>query len=167
MRTAITRFCILTTLAVKDMEQAPSLTMNPSSGPSTPRLDPSPVPTAVHDKEKEGETSSLASTSTITPGTPPKDGDKVDDGEDGKANADSNDPATPRAIGQEKSARERAFEYGLDRNNFETEVHQVMGTLNSWWGGVKKQVSGEMGTVAQVPSWFELTAPSRRRLSGA
>lgn len=125
------------------MEQAPSLTMNINSGASTPRLDPiAQVPDTKSDagveKEVDADASSLASTSTITPDTPPKDGatiakETVSDGE-GKGNEIKTEAQT---------ARERAFQHGLDKNNFETEVHQVMGTLNSWWGGVKKQVSGD------------------------
>ncbi|WVQ93924.1 hypothetical protein IAU59_001002 [Kwoniella sp. CBS 9459] len=37
------------------------------------------------------------------------------------------------------STVQRAFTQSLNRGNFEEEVGQVMGTLNSWWGGVKKQ----------------------------
>lgn len=124
------------------MEQAPSLTMSANSGSSTPRLDKTASPGDAPDVfEKEADTSSLASTSTITPDTPPKD-----------VGADSTNDVTkdPAGDGAQKaggqSARERAFQNGLDKNNFETEVHQVMGTLNSWWGGVKKQVSGDPST---------------------
>ena len=45
-----------------------------------------------------------------------------------------------------QSAMERGFQHGLDRSNFEREVVQVMGTLNSWWGGVKRQVSRNVST---------------------
>ncbi|WVF66303.1 hypothetical protein IAT40_001043 [Kwoniella sp. CBS 6097] len=41
--------------------------------------------------------------------------------------------------GNAASTVQRAFTQSLDRSNFEEEVGQVMGTLNSWWGGVKKQ----------------------------
>lgn len=33
-----------------------------------------------------------------------------------------------------------AAQYGLSKEHLEQEVEQVMGTLSSWWGGVKKQV---------------------------
>lgn len=32
------------------------------------------------------------------------------------------------------------LQQSINRENFQEEVGQVMGTLNSWWGGVKKQV---------------------------
>ncbi|OCF33165.1 hypothetical protein I317_02372 [Kwoniella heveanensis CBS 569] len=41
--------------------------------------------------------------------------------------------------GNAASTVQRAFTQSLNRGNFEEEVGQVMGTLNSWWGGVKKQ----------------------------
>lgn len=34
-----------------------------------------------------------------------------------------------------------ALQQGLNRDNLEEEVSQVVGALSSWWGGVKKQVS--------------------------
>lgn len=120
------------------MEQAPSLTMNINSGPSTPRLDP--VAQVPVEKEADADASSLASTSTITPDTPPK--DTSNDGAT-KAKAKETVSEGDDTKTEAQTARERAFQHGLDKNNFETEVHQVMGTLNSWWGGVKKQVSGD------------------------
>ena len=39
----------------------------------------------------------------------------------------------------DQNTLERAYQYGLDRGNLEQEINQVMGTLNNWWGGVKKQ----------------------------
>lgn len=126
------------------MEQAPSLTMNPSSVPGTPR----PEAAAEKKEDTEADTSSLASTSTITPDTPPKDQDGAsgDKGSEGQTLPD--EPTTPKIGDRDaKSARERAFQHGLDKNNFETEVHQVMGTLNSWWGGMKKQVRCHLSRV--------------------
>jgi hypothetical protein len=38
----------------------------------------------------------------------------------------------------------------ISRANLETEVGQVLGTFNSWWGGVKKQVSDFSSTVLRV-----------------
>lgn len=142
------------------MEQVSSLTMNPNSGPSTPRLEPS---TPIADKkaggevEKEADTSSLASTSTITPDTPTKDDSAAKE-------KDIADGGAPKI--ETQTARERAFQHGLDKNNFETEVHQVMGTLNSWWGGVKKQVSGDLDshsrTVTDMCSLRQRYGVSRR-----
>ena len=37
------------------------------------------------------------------------------------------------------AAGQRAAQLGLSRAQLEQEVGQVMGNLNSWWGGVKKQ----------------------------
>jgi hypothetical protein len=116
------------------MEQVSALSMNPGSTPGSPRVSPADNVAAKKEKEVDTDTSSLASTSTITPDTAstPK---EVAGGE--TSGAGSAAVATPSA--ELKTARERALA-GLDKNNFETEVHQVMGTLNSWWGGVKKQV---------------------------
>lgn len=50
--------------------------------------------------------------------------------------------------GQSSTAAGRAFQHGLDKGNLEQEVGQVLGTLNSWWGGVKKQVSARDQPIA-------------------
>ena len=44
-----------------------------------------------------------------------------------------NEPANEAANANEAGA-------GLSREALELEVSQVLGTFNSWWGGVKKQV---------------------------
>lgn len=36
---------------------------------------------------------------------------------------------------------QNAIQQSISRANLETEVGQVLGTFNSWWGGVKKQAS--------------------------
>jgi hypothetical protein len=107
------------------MEQVSALSnMNVSSVPASPKV----VPADTKDiKEQDNDASSFASSSTVTPDNAGN--SKEVDGEGGKA-----------VLTAEKTARERALG-GLEKNNLETEVHQVMGTLNSWWGGVKKQVS--------------------------
>lgn len=43
---------------------------------------------------------------------------------------------------RQETTAERAFQLGLSPKALEEEVGQVLGSLNSWWGGVKKQVSG-------------------------
>lgn len=69
----------------------------------------------------------------------------------GESPAAENDPATPSAVGgggagQEETSRtgaanlRSALQQGLNRENLEEEVSQVVGALSSWWGGVKKQV---------------------------
>jgi len=107
------------------MEQVSALSsMNVSSVPASPKV---AAADTKDRKEQDNDASSFASSSTVTPdnaGNP-----KEVEGNGGKA--------VPAG---EKTARERALG-GLEKNNLETEVHQVMGTLNSWWGGVKKQVS--------------------------
>lgn len=114
------------TLPSANMEQVSALSsMNVSSVPASPKVtaaDTSDV------KEKDTDASSFASSSTVTPDNA---GNSKEVEQGGKA--------------AEKTARERALG-GLDKNNLETEVHQVMGTLNSWWGGVKKQVSWSVPT---------------------
>lgn len=100
--------------------------MDVSSVPASPKVtaaDTTPT------KETETDAASFASSSTVTPDNVAG-ASKEAEGESGK----------PRPTAESKTARERALA-GLDKDNFETEVHQVMGTLNSWWGGVKKQVS--------------------------
>ncbi|WWC66986.1 uncharacterized protein I206_100893 [Kwoniella pini CBS 10737] len=42
---------------------------------------------------------------------------------------------------------QQALQQSINRNNFEEEVGQVMGTLNSWWGGVKKQSASALTTL--------------------
>jgi hypothetical protein len=113
------------------MDQISSLSMNPGSTPGSPKVTPADKATAK-EKEVDTDTSSLASTSTITP-------DTVSATKDASSGEGSTPTPSSRSEPEVKTARERALA-GLDKNNFETEVHQVMGTLNSWWGGVKKQV---------------------------
>lgn len=113
------------------MDQISSLSMNPGSTPGSPRVTPADKITAK-EKEVDTDTSSLASTSTITP-------DTVSATKDAPGGEGPTPTSSMKSEPEVKTARERALA-GLDKNNFETEVHQVMGTLNSWWGGVKKQV---------------------------
>jgi hypothetical protein len=98
------------------MEQAPGLTMNPPSVPPSPGPPSAPNP-ASHIK------SSTPNPSDTIPS--------------GSGTSSSSEIVTPTP----KTAAERGFGHGLDRGNLEAEVTQVMGTLNNWWGGVKKQVS--------------------------
>ncbi|KAK8844648.1 hypothetical protein IAR55_006495 [Kwoniella newhampshirensis] len=42
---------------------------------------------------------------------------------------------------------QRAFQQSLNRENLEEEVGQVIGTLNSWWGGVKKQSASALSNI--------------------
>ncbi|KIR31835.1 hypothetical protein I352_05831 [Cryptococcus deuterogattii MMRL2647] len=39
------------------------------------------------------------------------------------------------------------LQQSINRENFQEEVGQVMGTLNSWWGGVKKQSASTLATL--------------------
>jgi hypothetical protein len=111
------------------MEQVSALSnMNVSSHPASPRV---AAADTAQSKEQDTDAASFASSSTITPDNA---GTAVKDVEAGEGVKSATTPA-----GEIKTARERALA-GLDKNNFETEVHQVMGTLNNWWGGVKKQV---------------------------
>jgi hypothetical protein len=101
--------------------------MNVSSVPASPQVTAADTRKT---KEKDTDAVSFASSSTVTPdnATPSK-----------ESAGEGVKPTTTPAV-ESKTAKERALA-GLDKNNFETEVHQVMGTLNNWWGGVKKQVS--------------------------
>ncbi|WWC58000.1 uncharacterized protein I303_100535 [Kwoniella dejecticola CBS 10117] len=56
------------------------------------------------------------------------------------AAAQSSNAASTRTVQQ-------ALQQSINRNNFEEEVGQVMGTLNSWWGGVKKQSASALTTL--------------------
>jgi hypothetical protein len=109
------------------MEQVSALSnMNVSSVPASPQV---LAADAKRDtKEKDTDAASFASSSTVTPVN-------VETAKEAEGEA-----TKTASAGEVKTARERALA-GLDKNNFETEVHQVMGTLNNWWGGVKKQVS--------------------------
>lgn len=55
--------------------------------------------------------------------------------------------AATEGTGREETPRtgsanlRNALQQGLNRDNLEEEVSQVVGALSSWWGGVKKQVS--------------------------
>lgn len=53
--------------------------------------------------------------------------------------ADGTGESTPTPTPTSESLN--AHHLGLSREALEQEVGQVMGTLSSWWGGVKKQVS--------------------------
>jgi len=111
------------------MEQVSALSiMNVSSVPASPKVAAADSTTT---KEQDTDAASFASSSTVTPDNAGTSSKEVDAGEGHKA-------TTARGA-EVKTAKERALA-GLDKNNFETEVHQVMGTLNNWWGGVKKQV---------------------------
>jgi len=56
-------------------------------------------------------------------------------------NSPTIDETTPHATATEDqpSTAQSAIQQSISRANLETEVGQVLGTLNSWWGGVKKQ----------------------------
>lgn len=49
-------------------------------------------------------------------------------------------PPTPDAVQPSVTSASHLLQQSLSINNLEQEVGQVMGTFNSWWGGVKKQV---------------------------
>lgn len=49
---------------------------------------------------------------------------------------------------------QKALQAGLNKESFEQEVGQVLGTLNSWWGGVKKQVGCSPDFQADGPECF-------------
>ncbi|WVQ82631.1 hypothetical protein IAT38_004763 [Cryptococcus sp. DSM 104549] len=57
---------------------------------------------------------------------------------------DDSDKAAPNAAGTNV---QNAFQRSINRENFEEEVGQVMGTFNSWWGGVKKQSVSALSTI--------------------
>ena len=54
---------------------------------------------------------------------------------------------------------------GLSREALELEVSQVLGTFNSWWGGVKKQV-GRYPTLADTVCLCHLHHSSRSGQDG-
>ncbi|WVQ64656.1 uncharacterized protein L199_002823 [Kwoniella botswanensis] len=54
---------------------------------------------------------------------------------------------TPTADVAPTRTVQQALQQSINRNNFEEEVGQVMGTLNSWWGGVKKQSASALTTL--------------------
>lgn len=50
-------------------------------------------------------------------------------------------PATSQMALPSVALASQSLQQTLSINNLEQEVGQVIGTFNSWWGGVKKQVS--------------------------
>ncbi|OCF59810.1 hypothetical protein L486_02483 [Kwoniella mangroviensis CBS 10435] len=54
---------------------------------------------------------------------------------------------TPTADVAPTRTVQQALQQSINRNSFEEEVGQVMGTLNSWWGGVKKQSASALNTL--------------------
>ncbi|WWD22804.1 hypothetical protein CI109_107298 [Kwoniella shandongensis] len=50
-------------------------------------------------------------------------------------------PINPEGSPSSPSTVQRAFQHGLNRENLEEEVGQVIGTLNSWWGGSASALS--------------------------
>ncbi len=113
-------------LALSVMEQTPALSMSPSTGsplpdvPSTasPRLAEAftPIPSPSPDNLAQERPSSPTETIRLSIETTP-------------------DSLIPR------TTAERAFQHGLEPGNLQQEVGEVMGVFNSWWGGLKKQVS--------------------------
>lgn len=57
----------------------------------------------------------------------------------GPASSEGTDQQNP-AVSTSSSKVQDILQQSINRDNFQEEVGQVMGTLNSWWGGVKKQV---------------------------
>jgi hypothetical protein len=103
------------------MEQAPALSMTPE----TPIMLDGPVESNVEARSPGDAASSTAA--IVTPS--------------------SNPVISVAAQGQpQASTVQRSLQASLNKESFEQEVGQVMGTLNSWWGGVKKQV----GILARV-----------------
>ena len=113
-----------------NMEQAPSLTMTPESTTPTPKPETGATPpkTASPTPPTEPSTSDLAAIGEAA-------------GETRGDTAAKDSPAPSGTSAQVPNTAQRAFQHGLSRENLEQEVHQVMGTFNSWWGGFKKQVS--------------------------
>jgi hypothetical protein len=87
-----------------------------------------PAATAVEPLTAAPSTGVESGTATAAPTASVK-ADKAD------GTAESTPTPTPHAESL------HAHPLGLSREALEQEVGQVMGTLSSWWGGVKKQVS--------------------------
>lgn len=103
------------------MESAPALTMSATSEPPSPALTPTP------ESVQPAAIDSAAADDTPPAPRPPSPAETIK-----PSDAAKDDPP--------KSTAERAFQYGLKRDHLEEELGQVMGSFNSWWGGVKKQV---------------------------
>lgn len=57
----------------------------------------------------------------------------------GPASSEGTDQQDP-VVSTSSSKVQDILQQSINRDNFQEEVGQVMGTINSWWGGVKKQV---------------------------
>ncbi|ORY22964.1 hypothetical protein BCR39DRAFT_550279 [Naematelia encephala] len=111
------------------MDQAPSLTAAAALTDSRVLADSSLPPVVAESSENAAASSSPSSDRPTSPTETIKPEDSI---------STSVQPLT---------TAQRAFQYGLDRGNLEQEVGQVMGTLNSWWGGVKKQGATALSTI--------------------
>lgn len=95
------------------------------------------IPSAMSDNQNPQGQSSIPET--------PANVSEVDTSS-GPAAASSLDPASSEGTDQQdpvvstSSKVQDMLQQSINRENFQEEVGQVMGTLNSWWGGVKKQV---------------------------
>lgn len=114
------------------MEQAPALTMSTPALPTTPDASNWPDRGEIASPDVKDTSSSVipssAGSSHVERPTSPTETIRA-------PKEPREDVVTPRTTVQ------TAFQHGLDRGNLEQEVGQVRGTFNSWWGGVKKQVS--------------------------
>ncbi|OXG23027.1 hypothetical protein C349_02478 [Cryptococcus neoformans var. grubii Br795] len=64
----------------------------------------------------------------------------------GPASSEGTDQQNP-AVSTSSSKVQDILQQSINRDNFQEEVGQVMGTLNSWWGGVKKQSASTLATL--------------------
>ncbi|WRT63501.1 uncharacterized protein IL334_000406 [Kwoniella shivajii] len=62
-------------------------------------------------------------------------------------NNDGVESTTPTPSNAPTRTVQQSLQSSINRNNFSEEVGQVMGTLNSWWGGVKKQSASALTTL--------------------
>ncbi|ORX34955.1 hypothetical protein BD324DRAFT_593306 [Kockovaella imperatae] len=116
------------------MEQGPALTM----ATATPRSQ-TPVPS----ENRQGSTNETAATRdpTAESGMPAvKPSTEISENNEDAVGVETRSQDEPKSDATSlQTTAQRAFQNGLSRENLEQEVNQVMGTFNSWWGGLKKQ----------------------------
>ncbi|EIW73181.1 hypothetical protein TREMEDRAFT_59343 [Tremella mesenterica DSM 1558] len=135
------------------MEQAPNLITSAlvasPSGPPSPTPDKGPATSS--DLSTAPPNHPEAAQSDQVPTHPPE----------GNSVTDPTDSSSWTTV-------ERAFQHGLDRENFEQEVGQVMGTFNNWWGGVKKQSASALQIIkADIDKTITVAQQDLEYLRGA
>ena len=126
--------------------------------------------TASTDKDKAQPVKDVVEDATVDAKPAADTPEVVDDAPASPADTIRPSPPETSTGEQASTTAQRAFQDGIKRENLEHEVEQVMGTLNSWWGGVKKQVGWEARRVVCIytdpspPAHSQPSKPTSTRL---